>query len=76
MFNNIEDDISKIPINSTIEHISKADISQRKVLRVDEIEKKNMKNREKGKEMQYDHVTFQMEFIIQACRIHGGIRRK
>ena len=25
--------------------------------------------------MQYDRVTFQMDFIIQACRIHGGIRR-
>ena len=35
-----------------------------------------MKKREKGKEMQHDHVTFQMDFIIHACRIHGGIRRK
>ena len=76
MFNNIEDDISKIPINSTIEHISKADISQGKVLRVDEIEKKKHEKKRRGKEMQHDRVTFQIEFIIQACRIHGGIRRK
>ena len=76
MFNNIEDDISKIPINSTIEYISKADISQGKVLRVDEIEKKKHEKKRKGKEMQHDHVTFQMEFIIHAFRIHGGIRRK
>ena len=42
---------------------------------VDEIEEENEKER-KGKEMQYDHVTFQMDFIMHACRVHGGIRRK
>ena len=47
MFNDIEDEISKIPINSTVECISKADIFQGTVLRVDEIEKKKKK---KGKE--------------------------
>ena len=41
----------------------------------DEIEEKNEK-KIKGKEMQYDHVTFQMDFTIHACRIQGGIRRK
>ena len=75
MFNDIKVDICKISINSMIEYISKADIFQETVLRVDEIEKKNEKER-KGKEMQYDRVTFQMDFIIHACRIHGGIRRK
>ena len=64
MFNDIEDEISKIPINSTVECISKADIFQGTVLRVDEIEKKKKKKKRKGKEIQYDHVTFQMDFII------------
>ena len=58
-----------------IEYISKADIFQETVLRVDEIGKKKEKKR-KGKEMQYDRVTIQMDFIIHACRIQGGIRRK
>ena len=58
-----------------IEYISKADIFQEKVLRVDEIGKKKEKKR-KGKEMQYDRVTIQMDFIIHACRIQGRIRRK
>ena len=62
-------------MNSTIECISKANIFQETVLRVDEIEEKNEKEI-KGKEMQYDHVTFQMDFIIHACKIQGGIRRK
>ena len=62
-------------MNSTIECISKANIFQETVLRVDEIEEKNEK-KIKGKEMQYDHVTFQMDFIIHACKIQGGIRRK
>ena len=75
MFNDIKDDMSKIPMNSTIECISKANIFQETVLRVDEIEEKNEK-KIKGKEMQYDHVTFQMDFIIHACKIQGGIRRK
>ena len=63
-----------------IECISKADIFQETVLRVDEIEKKNGKRKKekkrKGKEMQYDRVTIQMDFIIHACRIQGRIRRK
>ena len=75
MFNDIENDISKIPINSTVECIFKADVFQRTVLRVEK-QRRKMKKREKGKEMQHDHVTFQMDFIIHACRIHGGIRRK
>ena len=62
-------------MNSTIECISKANIFQETVLRVDEIEEKNEK-KIKGKEMQYDQVTFQMDFIIHACKIQGGIRRK
>ena len=75
MFNNIKDDINKIPMNSTVECISKANIFQETVLRVDETEEKNEK-KIKGKEMQHDHVTYQMDFIIHACRIQGGIRRK
>ena len=60
-----------------IEYISKADIFQETVLRVDEIgEKKRKKEKRKGKEMQYDRVTIQMDFIIHACRIQGRIRRK
>ena len=62
-------------MNSTVECISKANIFQETVLRVDEIEEKNEK-KIKGKEMQYDHVRFQMDFTIHACRIQGGIRRK
>ena len=59
-----------------IEYISKADIFQETVLRVDEIGKKKEKKR-KGKEMQYDRDrTIQMDFIIHACRIQGRIRRK
>ena len=53
----------------------KCDVFQRTVLRVEK-QRRKMKKREKGKEMQHDHVTFQMDFIIHACRIHGGIRRK
>ena len=50
-------------------------IFQGTVLCVDEIEEENEKEG-KGKEMQYDHVTYQMDFIIHACRVHGGFRRK
>ena len=62
-------------MNSTVECISKANIFQETVLRVDETEEKNEK-KIKGKEMQHDHVTYQMDIIIHACRIQGGIRRK
>ena len=75
MFNDIKVDICKISINSMIEYISKADIFQETVLRVDETEEKNEKKR-KGKEMQHDRVSIQMDFIIHACRVQGRIRRK
>ena len=47
MFNDIKVDICKISINSMIEYISKADIFQETVLRVDEIGEKKKKKREK-----------------------------
>ena len=50
LFNDIENDICKIPINSTVECIFKADVFQRKVLRVEK-QRRKMKKREKGKEM-------------------------
>ena len=62
-------------MNSTVECISKANIFQETVLRVMK-QKRRMKKKIKGKEMQHDHVTFQMDFIIHTCRIQGGIHRK
>ena len=53
----------------------KGDVFQRKVLRVEK-QRRKMKKKRKGKEMQHDRVTYQMDFIKHACRIHGGIRRK